>query len=316
MSSNEEIIPIIDFSLFNTDPAQCAEHIKRASESIGFFYLVNHGIPQQEIDSMFELSKEFFNLSEDEKRRYLIGPNNIGYSAMFQERLDPGTQKKGDHKEAWNFGKFINGVAASELPAVFQNRVEDVARFSKLGHNLCNQILQSFAIGLQIPESEGSKDWFVSRNVYDKPSGDILRFLKYPKGDEQTHGEFVRAGSHTDYGSLTLLFQHQTPGLEVQASRTHWISAPLVPGAILVNIGDLMEFWTAGLFKSTRHRVVFLPEHATTDRYSIAMFCHANDAVPLEVVPSPVLAGRERTGKVITAGEHLTSRLTETYTYY
>lgn len=55
MSSNEEIIPIIDFSLFNTDPAQCAEQIKRASESIGFFYLVNHGIPQQEIDTMFEL---------------------------------------------------------------------------------------------------------------------------------------------------------------------------------------------------------------------------------------------------------------------
>ncbi|RUP51929.1 hypothetical protein BC936DRAFT_144363 [Jimgerdemannia flammicorona] len=222
---------------------------------------------------------------------------------------------------AWNFGKFVNGVPASDLPPVFQKRVEELARFSKSGHNLCLQILQAFAIGLQIPESEDGKDWFAKRHDYDQPSGDILRFLKYPKGNEKEYGEAVRAGSHTDYGSLSLLFQHKLPGLEVQASRTHWISAPLIPGAVLVNIGDLMEFWTGGLFRSTRHRVVFLPEHTAADRYSLAMFCHANDAVPLEIVPSPFLAGRERVvaegeEKVMTAGEHLQFRLNATYTYY
>jgi isopenicillin N synthase-like dioxygenase len=123
--------------------------------------------------------------------------------------------------------------------------------------------------------------------------------------------------SHSDYGSITLLFQHGIPGLEVQASRTNWISAPCIPGAILVNVGDQMEFWTGGRFKSTKHRVVFLPEHAQHDRYSIAYFCHANDQVPLDVIPSMVLKDNDinQGQRAKTAGEHLQERLEETYKF-
>lgn len=123
--------------------------------------------------------------------------------------------------------------------------------------------------------------------------------------------------SHSDYGSITLLFQHGIPGLEVQASRTNWISAPCIPDTVLVNIGDQMEFWTGGRFKSTQHRVVFLPEHAQHDRYSIAYFCHANDQVPLDVIPSMVLKNNKINGNqpVKTAGQHLKERLEDTYKF-
>lgn len=147
-------------------------------------------------------------------------------------------------------------------------------------------------------------------------SGDILRFLKYPRGGETDVKDPVRAGAHSDYGSITLLFQKDIPGLEVQASRTEWISAPLIEGAILVNVGDQMELWTNGLFKSTLHRVVFLPEHKHLDRYSMPFFVHPDDNIPLSPVPSKHVDQSSKTdGHILTAGEHLRNRLDATYTY-
>jgi isopenicillin N synthase-like dioxygenase len=114
-----------------------------------------------------------------------------------------------------------------------------------------------------------------------------------------------------------LLFQNGIPGLEVQASRTNWISAPYIPGAVLVNIGDQMEYWTGGRFKSTKHRVVFLPEHSQYDRYSIAYFCHANDYVPLDVIPSALQSGAmdSQGHPVKTAGQYLQECLDRTYKF-
>lgn len=107
------------------------------------------------------------------------------------------------------------------------------------------------------------------------------------------------------------------PGLEVQASRTAWISAPLIPGAITVNVGDQMEIWTGGLLKSTKHRVTFLPEHNHLDRYSIPFFVHPNHHVPLIPAPSPLVdqtvTAVDDKGHILTADEHLRSRLEATY---
>lgn len=128
----------------------------------------------------------------------------------------------------------------------------------------------------------------------------------------------MRAGAHSDYGSITLLFQKDVPGLEVQASRTEWISAPLIENSILVNVGDQMEFWTNGLFKSTLHRVTFLPEHNHLDRYSIPFFVHPQDSVLLSPIPSkliPAPSNEAGNQEILTAGEHLRRRLDATYKY-
>lgn len=120
---------------------------------------------------------------------------------------------------------------------------------------------------------------------------------------------------HSDYGSITLLFQKDVPGLEVQgATRSGWVSAPLIDNAILVNVGDQMEFWTNGLFKSTLHRVTFLPEHSHLDRYSMPFFVHPEDAVMLSPIPSKVVPQKEsQDEEIISAGEHLRRRLEATY---
>ena len=130
-------------------------------------------------------------------------------------------------------------------------------------------------------------------------------------------------------GSLTLLFQRSTQsGLEILTPQSTWSPVPVSPPEtendafppILVNIGDLMQFWTNGLLKSTVHRVVF-PGEATSDRYSIAYFCHPLDHVHIEAVPSEIV--KERGNKTqqqqgspeepITAAGYLKKRLAETY---
>ncbi|KAI8065440.1 hypothetical protein BC940DRAFT_304092 [Gongronella butleri] len=155
------------------------------------------------------------------------------------------------------------------------------------------------------------------RHRYDAPSGETFRLLKYPRGGQDAYKEIVRAGSHSDYGTITLLFQKDVGGLEVHAFDREWISAPLIEGAILVNIGDLMEFWTGGLFKSTKHRVTFLPEHATKDRYSVAYFFQPERDVPITCIPCPKVnqQGSMYTvnGKIMTSIEHLQKRLEAGY---
>ncbi|CDS07993.1 hypothetical protein LRAMOSA01942 [Lichtheimia ramosa] len=310
-------IPVIDFADFDSDPKKVAGQVLDACKSIGFFYIINHDLPKDQIDKSFQLAKEFFDLPKAEKRRYLIQEDNHGYSELYSETLDPEHQRQGDHKEGFNFRNFVDGKAFRELPEVFAKDQQFVEGFSRACHAVAMRVLEAFAIALEIPEEHGGASWFKDRHPYDKQSGQILRFLKYPRGGEEAYQEPVRAGAHSDYGSITLLFQRDVPGLEVQASRTEWISAPLIKDAILVNVGDQIEFWTNGLFKSTMHRVVFLPEHAHVDRYSIPFFVHPSDETLLAPIPSTIVppATNRNEDEIITAEEHLRRRLDATYKY-
>ncbi|KAG0170877.1 hypothetical protein DFQ28_002171 [Apophysomyces sp. BC1034] len=310
-------IPIIDFGDFEKNPVKVAGHVLEACKSIGFFYMINHGMAQVDIDRAFELAKLYFEEPVEEKEKYMITSDNHGYSSLYSETLDPATQRQGDHKEGFNFRNFVDGKSFAPLPPLFEEHKAFIESFSRTCHATATRVLEAFAIALEIPESAGGSHWFADRHHYDSHSGQILRFLKYPRGAEAQYKEPVRAGAHSDYGSLTLLFQKDVPGLEVQASRTEWTAAPLIDGAIIVNVGDQMEFWTNGLFKSTLHRVTFLPEHNHLDRYSIPFFVHPGDDVPLSPIPSHVVPLTETTAgqKVMTAGEHLKSRLDATYEY-
>lgn len=165
-----------------------------------------------------------------------------------------------------------------------------------------------------------------------------MRMLYYPQVENIEDDVDIRAGAHSDYGSVTLLFQLPgQPGLEIRTPSGEWAQVPVDPDAcnalkdqteslpILVNIGDLLEDWTGGLLKSTVHRVVF-PKGTSPleDRYSLAYFCHPLDDAELEPVPSELVqariaeAGTQRVttnnGKPITAKDHLMERLAATYT--
>ncbi|KAI9816834.1 MAG: hypothetical protein M1827_001479 [Pycnora praestabilis] len=235
---------------------------------------------------------------------------------------------------AFNFGEFIKGKAQQPMPKPLLEHEAELSHFADLCHKLCIKILRLFAVGLKINPKDGGEEWFSSRHDPSiGPSGSILRLLHYPALTEEADYQpsiDIRAGAHSDYGSITLLFQQPNqPGLEILTPSNTWSSVPVTPSGtesdpsppILVNIGDLLSYWTNGLLKSTVHRVIF-PSEARVggeDRYSIAYFCHPADDTNLVVVPSEMVRSKAEehegtaNGKVISAAEHLKDRLAATY---
>lgn len=162
----------------------------------------------------------------------------------------------------------------------------------------------------------------------------LLQYPVLPDSMLEDPENDIRAGAHSDYGSITLLYRlpHQ-PGLEILTPEGSWATVPVDPESgsdsgtlpILVNIGDLLSYWTDGLLKSTVHRVIFPKQDAgpsgREDRYSIAYFCHPQDDATLIEIPSEVVSKHGREAKdaprgaseTLTARDHLNSRLAATY---
>ncbi|KAI0011219.1 2OG-Fe(II) oxygenase superfamily protein [Xylariaceae sp. FL0662B] len=334
-------IPIIDISAEGADQTQVAKELVDAAAEYGFVYVKNTGrdISVEQIENAFNVSRTLFKSPTEDKQRCKIEKNNQGWSGMHTETLDPESQRVGDFKEAFNFGPFEDGRAMQPIPQSIEPHQTQLAAFREACHELCRKLLLLFGIGLGV----SPPDFFTRAHSPGQPSGSILRFLYYPPpgaaGDARD-GD-VRAGAHSDYGSLTLLFRLRgQAGLEIlEPQSSAWRAVPVEPPGteadaappVLVNIGDLLSYWTNGLLRSTMHRVTFAPDvnvpgESTADpRYSVVFFCHPANDTPLAAVPSERVrafggsladAGRDNPyaeRKVLTADEHLQMRLRATY---
>ena len=319
-------LAVVDVSNINQ---KTGDKLVEAASTLGFVFIEGSDFTQQEVDSMFDLSKQFFSLNYEQKNQVPITSQNYGYSRLNLEVLDPSNQPMGDPKEAFNFSQFINGRPLHRLPDFFETHIDQVRHFEAKCHALAVQLLRLLAIGLKIDRSVGGENWFADRHKWQEKSGSVLRFLYYHSQKSASPEEQIRAGAHTDYGSLTLLFQQEgQDGLEILSPITkEWTRVPFMPAKpggsppVIVNIADLLSFWTAGVLKSSIHRVKF-PKDAQIegrDRCSIVYFFHSQEDVLLEPVPSPIVAAVSGRGanaeghKVITAQEHLQKRLAATY---
>ncbi|KAL2829987.1 hypothetical protein BDW59DRAFT_158742 [Aspergillus cavernicola] len=361
-------LPILDIS--NPEDSTAGKAMLDAATKYGFLYVDSRGtdFTVEDVQKAFERSKGFFASPLKEKDHCRIQSNNRGWSGMHSETLDPENQRTGDFKEAFNFGEFNAGKAQQPLPPSLSPHESEIGHFADLCTKTCNRILKLLSLGLEI-----SPDFFTTRHDPSKGStGCTLRYLYYPSISapataKYDHAVDVRAGAHSDYGSITLLFQRPgQPGLEILTPSETWAPVPVEPTKqtssttsnpladssfafppILVNIGDLLSYWTDGLLKSTVHRVVFPISERTgsssQDRYSIVYFCHPLDSTELVPVPSAVVktyreekgvarttagvgeeekvgfgggAGNLEPGKrALTASEHLGLRLNATYDF-
>ncbi|KAK1778218.1 hypothetical protein QBC45DRAFT_414781 [Copromyces sp. CBS 386.78] len=352
-------IPVIDISDDSQDQAQVAKELVEAAIEHGFIYIKNTGknIPADDVDAAFELAKKLFKETPvEEKQACTIQKNNRGWSAMHYETLDPKNQRVGDFKEAFNFGEPspITNQLQQPIPPSIASSAPFITNFHTQCHHLSLRLNTLLGIGLSVTPP----DFFTSAHLRENgASGTILRLLYYPPApspaqtsslasdeekDEKKGDRDVRAGAHSDYGSLTLLFRLKgQAGLEIQTRTGEWVPVPVCPPGtendpqppILVNIGDLLSYWTNGLLRSTVHRVVFPGagggnnnavegESGQGERYSIAYFCHPVGTTKLEPVPSErVRKFGEENGqvkksearKMLTADEHLMSRLQASY---
>ncbi|KAI1609760.1 oxidoreductase [Exophiala viscosa] len=311
------------------------------------------------VDNVFDISRRFFKDAPIEEKTACAIKHNRGYVGMHVENLDPTKHKRGDFKQCFN----LSGPDPSTnewlqpLPTTFQQEDAALRDFHDRCRKMSYRILRLIAMGLAIPDV----DW-IARTHDNAPN--TSRLLWYPTLPPDTDFDpeaDIGAGAHSDYGSITLLFTRPgQPGLEILKPDGDWASVPIFPPKyhsdtfppVVVNIGDLLSYWTNGLLRSTVHRVVLAPptskensanEDATNghnhsngdtgskaDRYSIAIFVQPHEDAKLVPMPSPLVADRAESFrkevighgggvtdaegmKTLTSGDYLSARLKATY---
>jgi len=298
-------IPLIDFApLTSTDDgarSQMLTTLRSALENYGFMYLRNHGVTQSLVDAVFAQSRQFFSLPAEIKNRAKPREKGStrGYEGVGAQALEVG--RPGDLKEIFQCGPEPARVRANAWPEEMPEFRQILLAFLDAAKASCDALMQAIALSLGLPEN-----YFVP---YHDRTDSTLRLLHYPPLSATPVPGQLRAGAHTDFGGMNLLFQDDEGGLEIQTPDGHWIAAPAIPSTAIVNTGDLIARWTNGLFRSSPHRVVNpTGPAANKDRYSFVLFHSPNpDAVIacLEPCQGP---GNPAKFAPITAGEHLRAR--------
>ncbi|KAF2432360.1 thymine dioxygenase [Tothia fuscella] len=327
-------IPLIDFSQFlhgdSTSKNKAASQILDGFQHAGFIYLKNHGISSSSVSAQFAQSAAFFSRPQSEKDalEWYSARANRGYTAHGREKVTQLADKEDvealrlaapDLKESLEIGRDDEEDCPNMWPSVEDEagRVfkEKSLAFFEECKGLHMQVMRAIAVGLGIEEG-----WF---DKYTDRGDNTLRLLHYPpvrKEVFQKNKLQVRAGEHTDYGSITLLFQDSRGGLQVQSPNGTFVDATPIPDTIVINAGDLLTRWSNDNIKSTKHRVVEpppKPNQATGEehpaRYSIAYFCNPNFDKQIDVIPSTCREGEKPKYEGVNSGDYLVKRLTATY---
>ena len=298
-------LPIIDIGAFSHDANQraaIAQAVRNALSDCGFMYICGHGIDSALIARAVAEAQRFFATSPHDKQQlaYTDIDTNFGYQGIEVESLDPSNLP--DLKEAFTMRNAL--AVGAHLRHWPTTEFRDVAlAFYEAGLAAAHRIMTVLAACLELPS-----DFFRVRHQGENVT---LRFLHYPANLSIKAGTQLGAGEHTDYGSITLLFQDEVGGLEVRGTDGKWHSAIPIANSVLVNTGDLMERWSNGRFRSTLHRV--RPIEGNRDRYSMALFVDPDTAVEVECIPSCVSTDRPARYPIITAGEHIRQKIAATH---
>ena len=310
-------LPVIDIEpLFRgnlADKRKVADALAEAAHDIGFFYICGHPIPQSMIDGVYAEAERFFGLPEHRKLECYIGDsrNHRGYVPRF-ERGDYADEQGERHYEAFDLAldlapddpdyysahKLLGPNVWPSLPGFRKTVYRYYESLAQLAQSMC----RAFEIHLRL-----APGYF---RQFTRKSTSQLRMLHYLENATPPDLKDMNMGAHTDYECFTIL--HQTkPGLQVMNSDNQWIEAPPIKGTYVINIGDMMEVWTNGLFRSTLHRVV----NSGRERYSMPYFQAADfDAV---VQPLPSLVGPSNPPRYapLVAGHHLLGQLLRDFSY-
>ena len=324
------VVPIIDISgLFSGEVvkrAEVAARLDSACAEIGFFQVIGHGIDEHLISRMYDVSREFFALPLERKNSVAQPDKDTirGYSSIGEQALnyndDP--TAPGDLHEKFDVGpvdvpaddpyysRALAGThfAANPWPVEPASMAEVWTDYFRACDELATRLMRGFALALNLPEH-----WFdatIDRNI------SMLRAIHYPDQHTPPKPGQMRAGAHSDYGSLTLLRQEEAPGgLQVLTKDGDWVPVPVVPGALVVNIGDLMMQWTNDLWISTLHRVANPPRPRAADslRQSLVFFHQPNYDAVVECIPTCVADGDRPRHTPITSGDHLLNKFRATF---
>jgi isopenicillin N synthase-like dioxygenase len=286
-------IPLIDFGpAFRGEPAgvdTVADQVRRACETVGFFYLQGHGVPDAVVADAFAASREFHAMPSPDKHRLAIDENNIGYLAP-NESIQGASGVHKATRPNYNESFFITHDRGADHPDVRAGKPlrgrnqwpeghaamrAAMVRYFKTLEGIGEGMLPVLARALDMP-AEGFAPFFRNEAHIN------LRFLHYPPQEVDDDEQFGQ-GPHTDNSFITILARMEVPGLAVRLTNGEWMAPPLIPGTFLVNLGNMMKRWSNDRFLSTPHGVL---NDSGTDRYSIAFFYSPNVDSVIECLPS------------------------------
>lgn len=301
-------VPIISMGIADAD--EFAQAFGGSFERYGFAMITDHGIDPALIDRAWAMTKAFFALPEYAKRAYLIpGQGGArGYTAFGTEIAKGATHV--DLKEFWHVGRDLpaghpladqqpNNVWPAEVPE-FRSTFEAMfAEFDRVGAQLLSGIARYLGL---------APDWF-DDTIRDGNS--VMRLLHYPPITGNAPG--IRAEAHEDINTITLLLGAEEAGLEILDRDGSWLPVAPPPGALAVNVGDMLQRLTNHRLPSTTHRVRNPDEgRASHARYSMPFFLHFRSDFLIETLPGCVSAENpDRYPEPITADEYLQERLRE-----
>jgi isopenicillin N synthase-like dioxygenase len=303
-----------DIALVSLDQTleSIADELGRSFAEYGFAVIRDHGIPQELIDKAEAKSKEFFALPEGVKKGYHLpgGGGARGYTPFGTEKAKDAEIQ--DLKEFWHIGRSLPdghplsefmapNVWPSEVPEFRDTFSELYLAFEKAGL----RVLEAIALHLGLDQ-----DYFAA-TVEDGNS--VMRLLHYPPLSDEAPEGAIRAAAHGDINTITLLLGAEEAGLELLTKQGEWKAVDVPAGALVINVGDMLDRLTNSKLRSTTHRVVNPRGEATKRaRFSMPFFLHFRPDYVIETLESCIEEGKESVvPEPISSHEFLQQRLRE-----
>jgi isopenicillin N synthase-like dioxygenase len=292
--ADTDIIPVIDLGPYLAGAPGAldgtAEQLRFALTEIGFYFIINHGVPSGLVSEVFRQVARFHAQPLEKKLAIRLDKHNVGYLPMkgdtlrtsvvepvtkpnFSEAMFVARDLPSDHPDALAGRRFRS---SNQWPADLPGFREVIVDYCDTLERLVRKMVRLYARALDLPA-----EYFDA--AFEEPQYK-LRATHYPCVDAPADDEFGIA-PHTDTSFLTLLAPNEVPGLSIRTQSGAWIAAPPIPDAFVVNGGQLLQRWTNDHFLATPHRAV---NRTGGERYALAFFCDANIDWPVVAVPSCV----------------------------
>jgi len=303
-------VPLISMARQAEDPDGFARAFGESFQRFGFAMVSDHGVDSQVIERAWAMTKAFFDLPEAEKQRYFVagGGGARGYTP-FKTEIAKGA-KYVDLKEFWHVGReltkghryeaFMAANIWPDRPADFRQAFLDLFKaLDDAGDRLLSAIARYLGL---------APDWF---DAAVRDGNSVLRLLHYPP--VAADAPEVRAGAHEDINLITLLLGAEEAGLELLDRDGRWLPVEPPAGAMVVNVGDMLQRLTNHVLPSTTHRVVNPPvERRGHSRYSMPFFLHPAPDFIIDTLPGCVSdANPNRYPEPISSNDYLYQRLVE-----